>query len=190
MARQSGEPERQAAHSPQRRISSTQTRSPSASPHVRRGLGRDLGDAAHRLVAGYDRELLPRHADSAVVLREVRPAQPDGLDLEHRTAGRRLRFGELAHFVRAVAQEHRRSDAHTVTSGSTDDPVAADRHPEVRRRGLAVGRGLVDAVGHLAHRVGLLAEARGTCGRPCPRSRSGTPSPRARRRTRCRWSSA
>src|SRR5262249_40869767 len=88
----------------------------------RRGLGGDLGDAADGLVARHDRELLARHANPAVVLREVRPAEPDRLDLEHGSAGRRLGLRELADLVRTVAHEHRRANAHATTSWSTTAP--------------------------------------------------------------------
>ena len=43
----------------------------------------------------------------AVELRDVAAAQPDRLDLQHRTARRRIGHGELADLVAAIAEEHR-----------------------------------------------------------------------------------
>ena len=66
------------------------TRSPSARPHAARRLRRDRLDAPDDLVTGNDRELLTGDANTSVELCEVAPAEPDGLDAQHRAAGGRL----------------------------------------------------------------------------------------------------
>src|SRR5437588_826064 len=62
------------------------------------------------------RELLGRDTARPVEPREVAAAQPDRLDAQHCSTGRRFGFRELAHLPRAVAVEH--AGAHGAHDGA------------------------------------------------------------------------
>ena len=74
--------------------------------HAEVGVGRELHDPADHLVARDDREhARVRDQLDALERGEIAPAEPAGLDAQHRATGRRVGNGELPHFIAFVPEE-------------------------------------------------------------------------------------